>query len=63
MSVLELGCGTGNLAKRLHDAGYDYIGIDLFDEMLTIAKSTAAKARFHQADARNFELEEKLCNN
>jgi SAM-dependent methyltransferase len=58
-SVLELGCGTGNLAKRIHDAGYDYIGIDLFDEMLTIAKSTAPKARFHQADARNFKLDEK----
>lgn len=58
-SVVELGCGTGNLAKRLQEAGYEYLGIDLFDEMLQIAKTTAPKAKFLQADARNFELEEK----
>ncbi len=58
-SVVELGCGTGNLAKRLHEAGYEYLGVDLFDEMLKIAKTTAPLAKFRQADARNFELQEK----
>ena len=58
-SVVEIGCGTGNLAKRLHEAGYEYLGIDLFDEMLKIAKTTAPLANFCQADARNFKLEEK----
>lgn len=58
-SVVEIGCGTGNLAHRLHEAGYEYLGIDLFAEMLKIAKTTAPLANFRQADARNFELEEK----
>ncbi len=57
--VVEIGCGTGNLAKRLHEAGYEYLGIDLFDEMLKIAQKTAPLAKFRQADARSFELEEK----
>jgi len=54
--VLEVGCGTGNLAKRLLDAKYDYWGIDLFDEMLEIAKQTAPNAKFSQADVRSFDL-------
>jgi len=58
-SVVELGCGIGNLAKRLHDADYDYIEIEPFDEMLKIAKTTAPKVKYLQADARNFEMEEK----
>lgn len=55
-SVLEVGCGTGNLAKRLVDAEYKYWGIDLFDEMLEIAKQTAPNAKFSQADVRDFDL-------
>ncbi len=56
-SVLEVGCGTGNLAKRLVKAKYDYWGIDLFDEMLNIAKQTAPNAKFSQADVRAFDLQ------
>lgn len=58
-SVLELGCGTGNLAKRLVAADYDYLGIDLFDEMLNIANLNAPNAKFLQADARNFSVDAK----
>lgn len=58
-SVVELGCGTGNLAKRLHEAGYKYLGIDLFEEMLNIAKTTSPMANFCQGDARSFVLQEK----
>ena len=35
--LLDLGCGTGNITRRLADCGYDMIGIDLSDEMLQIA--------------------------
>lgn len=36
--VCELGCGTGNITRRLRDAGYNMIGIDLSEDMLEIAR-------------------------
>ncbi|MDE7326173.1 MAG: class I SAM-dependent methyltransferase [Lachnospiraceae bacterium] len=36
--VCELGCGTGSITRRLRDAGYDMIGIDLSEDMLDIAR-------------------------
>ncbi|MDF2803422.1 MAG: Methyltransferase type 12 [Anaerocolumna sp.] len=36
--VLELGCGTGNVTRRLSKIGYDMIGIDFSEEMLEIAR-------------------------
>lgn len=36
--VCELGCGTGNITRRLRDKGYDMIGIDNSEEMLEIAR-------------------------
>lgn len=35
--LLDLGCGTGNITRRLADYGYDMIGIDISEEMLQIA--------------------------
>jgi SAM-dependent methyltransferase len=59
-SVLEIGCGTGNLAKRLVAANYHYLGIDLFQEMLDIAQLNAPNATFLQSDVRKFELPNKF---
>ena len=36
--VAELGCGTGQMTRRLRDAGYDMIGIDRSVEMLDEAR-------------------------
>lgn len=36
--ILELGCGTGKVTRRLSKLGYDMIGIDYSDEMLEIAR-------------------------
>ena len=36
--VCELGCGTGNVTTRLAEAGYDMIGIDASEDMLSVAQ-------------------------
>lgn len=66
--VCELGCGTGSITRRLRDAGYDMIGIDLSEDMLDVAREyeLAAEEREDPAgapdilylnqDMREFEL-------
>lgn len=39
--LLELGCGTGEIAVRLAKAGYDVTGVDLSEEMLTVGMEKA----------------------
>ena len=58
-SVFELGCGTGNLAKRFLLNGYNYTGLDLNKAMLDIAERKTPEADFMEADMRNFSLPEK----
>lgn len=36
--VLELGCGTGNMTRRLEKDGYRMIGLDISEDMLSIAQ-------------------------
>lgn len=40
-NILELACGTGNITNRLAKRGYNIIGVDISNEMLTLAKSKA----------------------
>ncbi|MFK7907512.1 MAG: class I SAM-dependent methyltransferase [Chitinophagales bacterium] len=53
--MVEFGCGTGNLAKRFLDANFDYLGVDLNQEMLDIAAQSLPKEHFHQSDMRDFQ--------
>ncbi|MGL4791841.1 MAG: class I SAM-dependent DNA methyltransferase [Anaerotignaceae bacterium] len=39
--MAELGCGTGNITNRLSKKGYDMIGIDISQDMLSIAREKA----------------------
>lgn len=56
--VCELGCGTGNITRRLRDLGYDMIGIDLSPDMLQMAmeKETDNSILYLNQDMREFEL-------
>lgn len=56
--VAELGCGTGEMTRRLARAGYDMIGIDLSEEMLDIARyeHEAEDILYLHQDMREFEL-------
>ena len=51
--ILEVGCGSGMLARRFIKSGYDYLGLDLFNEMLDIARSEVKSDRFIQGDMRS----------
>lgn len=60
--VLELGCGTGIMTRLLAQAGYDMIGIDASEEMLSEAQERTevregeAPILYLCQDMREFEL-------
>lgn len=56
--VLDLGCGTGNVSRRLKSLGYDIIGLDSSIQMLEIArqKDESESILYINQDMREFEL-------
>lgn len=59
-SILEVACGTGQLARRLLNAGYTYQGLDMSAEMLQFAREALPQARFHQQDMRYIQLPDQF---
>jgi SAM-dependent methyltransferase len=47
--VVEVGCGSGILARRLATAGYDVLGFDISPAMIALARAKAPGARFRVA--------------
>lgn len=45
-AVLDAGCGTGYLSRKLHECGAHVIGVDFSGEMIRIARSKAAHIDF-----------------
>src|SRR5688572_199929 len=56
--VVDLGCGSGALAERLVNEGYDVLGIDISPAMIRLARKQVKKARFVCGSYRNAELPE-----
>ena len=55
--VLDIGCGTGAMTRYLDAHGYDMTGIDVSEEMLTIAKEKSSPDILYLLqDMREFEL-------
>ena len=55
--VVDLACGTGEMTKRLSQAGYSMIGVDLSEEMLTIARDKCDEGvLFLHQDMRELDL-------
>lgn len=68
-SVVDLGCGTGNISIPLAKSGFEVFGIDLSSDMLAIARSKwdeppssigtgggAGSIRWLQQDMRDWDL-------
>ena len=59
-NILEIGCGTGQLARRFLRDGYAYIGIDVSIPMLEYARKELPSHHFHQMDMRDIKLPSKF---
>jgi ubiquinone/menaquinone biosynthesis C-methylase UbiE len=60
-TILEVACGTGRIAIRLAQEGFDVVGLDFSPAMLAVAreKSTGMpNTRWVQGDMRVFNLDE-----
>lgn len=61
-TILDLGCGPGNVGKFLvnQNKGYKITGIDLSVEMLKAARQNVPNAEFIHGDIRHLTLGEKF---
>ncbi|MEB8345541.1 class I SAM-dependent methyltransferase [Flavobacteriaceae bacterium KMM 6898] len=59
-SILELGCGTGNLAINFSKNFQEYLGLDYSQHMLSLAREKFPNGNFIQGDMRNFNLDKKF---
>lgn len=57
LTTLEIGSGTGNLAKRFNENNQNYQGLDYSDDMIAIAKERNKNSSFTQGDMRDFKLD------
>jgi SAM-dependent methyltransferase len=57
--VLDAGCGTGRVAMRLTELGYDCVGVDADPEMLAEARRTAPDLAWVLADLATLDLPER----
>ncbi|MBX3010878.1 MAG: class I SAM-dependent methyltransferase [Caldilineaceae bacterium] len=65
-TVLDLCCGTGQIARYFLERGYQVVGLDLSAPMLALAQENtqpyldSGQVRFVQADATDFSLDEQF---
>ena len=56
--VLDVGCGTGVLASRLLELGYEVVGIDPSEGMLRVLRRRAPEARAVQGSGTDLPFED-----
>jgi trans-aconitate methyltransferase len=56
-TVVDLGCGTGELAARIAESGATVIGIDSDPEMIEAARERLPDAELRVADAHDFTVD------
>jgi len=50
-NILDLGCGTGDLAAKIQEAGAEVLGVDASADMIELAKQSYPTIYFEQKDA------------
>jgi SAM-dependent methyltransferase len=55
-TVVDLGCGSGILARAVSDAGFDVTGVDISPSMIELAEANAPAATFHCGSLLDFDL-------
>lgn len=57
--LLDLACGTGEFSKYFTEKGYEVTGVDLSEDMLTLAKSKCPEGKFIKGDISSFNTSEE----
>lgn len=58
--ILDLGCGSGELAQEIASSGAQVVGLDASADMLAKARQQFPGLDFRLGDAANFELPERF---
>ena len=60
MLILDVGCGTGNFSLKLAQQGASVVGVDISEEMLTLARKRAMQEEksieFKKMDSQNLQF-------
>ena len=54
--VLDAGCGTGRVALRLAELGYECVGVDLDESMLAVARDRGPSLPWYESDLAALDL-------
>ncbi|SET65408.1 Methyltransferase domain-containing protein [Salinibacillus kushneri] len=54
-SILDIGCGTGEISLRLNTIGFDVTGVDLSEDMLAMAQNKNTNVTWVKQDIRSLE--------
>ncbi len=64
VDILDLACGTGNISIMLSKLGYNVIGVDISESMLSIADNKARNAKqsvfFFKQDMRDLNFNKRF---
>jgi 2-polyprenyl-3-methyl-5-hydroxy-6-metoxy-1,4-benzoquinol methylase len=61
-TILDAGCGPGNISRYLVSKGFSVIGVDFSEELIKIAQKKVPQAVFHVMDMRKLEFLENSFN-
>jgi trans-aconitate methyltransferase len=59
-NILDIGCGTGDLANQIAESGADILGTDASAEMIAGAKQKYPSLTFEQIDATKLDFDVKF---